>query len=213
MFVVVFLGANVYAVTQGYENIFFMIKNMSTTEKVTGKEEILKDQDITISYNTIEIAKGVFVQFNRFTVKDNKATLFMLVDEVGVPSDEKVSLVEVENEDDNTQLATKTLKDSISISDEEEIDIGFFNDNIKKLKVTIYSSTEKLAVMRIDLINREIVILSNSYNELEKISEIELKEVLSKYAILNSYEDFDIANADYEKLNFVVNGKKQKNNL
>lgn len=210
MFVVIFLGANVYAVTQGYDNIFFMIKNMSTSGTVTGKKDILKDQDITISYKTIEIAEGVSVQFNRFTVKDNKATLFMGIDQVyGAAEDKKISLIEIENEDDNSQLATKTLKNNNNLG-EEEIDIGFFKDDIKNLKVTIYSSTEKLAVMRIDLTNREIVILSNSYNELEKISEIELKEVLSKYAILNSYEDFDIANTDNEELNFIVNGKPTK---
>lgn len=210
MFVVIFLGANVYAVTKGYENIFFMIKNMSTSGTVAGKKDILKDQDITISYKTIEIAKGVSVQFNRFTVKDNKATLFMGIDQVyTVAEDKKISLIEIENEDDNSQLATKTLKNNDNLG-EEEIDIGFFKDDIKNLKVTIYSSTEKLAVMRIDLTNREIVILSNSYNELEKISEIELKEVLSKYAILNSYEDFDIANTDNEELNFIVNGKPTK---
>ena len=72
--VIVFLGANVYAVTKGYNNIFFMIKDLST-KTISEKDEILKDQDTTISYEPIEIAKGIKVQFNKFVVKDNKAKL------------------------------------------------------------------------------------------------------------------------------------------
>lgn len=52
--------------------------------------------------------------------------------------------------------------------------------------------------MQIDLNNREITVLSNSFKEIEKISEIELKEVLGNYAILNSYEDMNEENAKYE---------------
>ena len=124
--VIVFLGANVYAVTKGYNNIFFMIKDLST-KTISEKDEILKDQD------------------------------------------------PFENEE--TKSYTK------------EIEIGFFNNNINLLKVNINSQKENLATIQIDLNNREITILNNSYKEVEKISEIELKEILSKYAILNLSEE------------------------
>ena len=55
--VIVFGAANVYASTQGYGNVFFMIKYLATGEKTTikDKDELLSDRDITISYEPIKI--------------------------------------------------------------------------------------------------------------------------------------------------------------
>lgn len=202
MLMIVFLGVNVYAISQGYDNVFFMIKDFSTKGEISGKNEILKDQDITISYKPIEIAEGISVQFNRFVVKDNEAILFMNVDQnVELELDKRITQVEVTNGDDNSQLITETIKeDKNTTSYTKEIKIGFFDNNINKLKVTINSSKECLAVIEIDLNNREIIVLSNSYQEIEKISEINLKEALSNYAVLNSYEDMKEDIAQYGEI-------------
>lgn len=187
---IVFLGVNVYAISQGYNNVFFLIKDLSTKDEISGKSELFKDQDITISYETIEIAEGLAVQFNRFVVKDNEATLFMKIDQrEDFELDKKITQVEILNEDDNSQLVTETIKDDDKGTYTKEIKIAFFDNNIEKLKVNINSQEECLAVIEIDLKNKEIIVLSNSYKEIEKISEIELKEALSNYAVLNSYED------------------------
>ena len=186
--VIVFLGANVYAVTKGYNNIFFMIKDLST-KTISEKDEILKDQDTTISYEPIEIAKGIKVQFNKFVVKDNKAKLIMSVEQDEGTVSNKIRQVEVINGDDNSQLVTVPFENEETKSYTKEIEIGFFNNNINLLKVNINSQKENLATIQIDLNNREITILNNSYKEVEKISEIELKEILSKYAILNLSEE------------------------
>lgn len=199
--VIVFLGVNVYAITKGYDNVFFMIKDLTTQNKIEGKSEILKDQDMTISYEPIEIAKGVSVQFNRFVVKDNEATLFMKIDqdEMG-EGNKKVTQVEISNGDDNSQLITKEIEDFWG-SNTEEFNISFFDNNIEKLKVTINSQKECLAIMEIDLNTREILVLSNSYEEIEKISEIKLKEVLGEYAVLNFYEDMkDVIDSQYDNI-------------
>lgn len=189
--VIVFLGANVYAVTKGYNNIFFMIKDLST-KTISEKKEILKDQDTTISYEPIEIAKGVKVQFNKFVVKDNKAKLVMNVDQDENVVSNKIRQVEVINGHDNSQLVTVPFENEETRSYTKEIEIGFFNNNVNLLRVDINSQKENLATIQIDLNNREITILNNSYKEIEKISEIELKETLSQYAILNlSEEMFD----------------------
>lgn len=189
--VIVFLGANVYAVTKGYNNIFFMIKDLST-KTISEKNEILKDQDTTISYEPIEIAKGVKVQFNKFVVKDNKAKLVMNVDQDENVVSNKIRQVEVINGHDNSQLVTVPFENEETRSYTKEIEIGFFNNNVNLLRVDINSQKENLATIQIDLNNREITILNNSYKEIEKISEIELKETLSQYAILNlSEEMFD----------------------
>lgn len=194
MLMIVFLGVNIYAISQGYDNVFFMIKDFST------KNEILKDQDITISYKPIEIAEGIEVQFNRFMVKDNEAVLFMNVNQnAELELDKRIIQVEVTNGEDNSQLITETIKEDKNVSSyTKKIKIGFFDNNINKLKVTINNSTECLAVIEIDLNNREIIVLSNSYQEIEKISETNLKEVLSNYAVLNSYEDMKESVAQYD---------------
>lgn len=199
--VIVFLGVNVYAITKGYDNVFFMIKDLTTKNKIEGKSEILKDQDMTISYEPIEIAKGVSVQFNRFVVKDNEATLFMKIDQDEmIEVNKKVTQVEISNGDDNSQLITKEIEDFLG-SNTEEFNISFFDNNIEKLKVTINSQKECLAIMEIDLNTREILVLSNSYEEIEKISEIKLKEVLGKYAVLNFYEDMkDVIDSQYDNM-------------
>lgn len=193
--VIVFLGANVYAATQGYNNIFFMIKNLANTGTISGKNEILKDQDITISYEPIEIAKGITVQFNRFLVKDNKAKLIMKIDQE--ESDKKISQVEVMNGHDDSQLVTSSIEGDF-VQTTEEIEIGFFNNNINLLKININAKKENLAIIQIDLEKREITVLSNSYKEIEKISEIELKKALGRYAMLNLYEDMNESNEEYE---------------
>lgn len=199
--VIVFLGVNVYAITKGYDNVFFMIKDLTTKNRIEGKSEILKDQDMTISYEPIEIAKGVSVQFNRFVVKDNEATLFMKIDQDEmIEVNKKVTQVEISNGDDNSQLITKEIEDFLG-SNTEEFNISFFDNNIEKLKVTINSQKECLAIMEIDLNTREILVLSNSYEEIEKISEIKLKEVLGKYAVLNFYEDMkDLIDSQYDNM-------------
>ena len=199
--VIVFLGVNVYAITKGYDNVFFMIKDLTAKNRIEGKSEILKDQDMTISYEPIEIAKGVSVQFNRFVVKDNEATLFMKIDQDEmIEVNKKVTQVEISNGDDNSQLITKEIEDFLG-SNTEEFNISFFDNNIEKLKVTINSQKECLAIMEIDLNTREILVLSNSYEEIEKISEIKLKEVLGKYAVLNFYEDMkDVIDSQYDNM-------------
>ena len=75
-------GGNIYASTQGYDNIFFLIvEKLGISQDVFGKEEILSDRDITISYRPIEIAKGTQIQVNSLVIKDNEAKLKMHVNE------------------------------------------------------------------------------------------------------------------------------------
>jgi hypothetical protein len=81
---IIFLAANGYAATKGYNNIFFAIKKIFTEEDVTAtKEEILSDKDITISFKDIEIADGLSIQINSLVVENNNAKLYLSVTENG----------------------------------------------------------------------------------------------------------------------------------
>ena len=78
---VVVLGAGqVYASTQGYGNVFFLIKYLITgqNDSVSGKDEILSDRDITISYEPIKLTDNISLIIKKLQIKDNKATLFLV---------------------------------------------------------------------------------------------------------------------------------------
>ena len=47
--VVLFVGLQVYASTNGYGNVFFMIKNLITTGNLAGIQDIFSDKDITVN--------------------------------------------------------------------------------------------------------------------------------------------------------------------
>ena len=51
---IVMFGSNVYAKSQGYDNIFFLIKDIVTKEDHK-ENEIFSDRDIVISYKPIQI--------------------------------------------------------------------------------------------------------------------------------------------------------------
>ena len=62
---VILLGgfcANVYASTNGYGNVFFLIKYIITGEKlqISDRNDIFSDRDITISYESIEYAYNFY---------------------------------------------------------------------------------------------------------------------------------------------------------
>ena len=89
--VIVIGVANVYATTQGYDNVFFMIKYLITGEKNTeGKDNVLSDRDITISYEPINITKGLTITIKKLQIKDNQAKLFVLTDEKDVLDNNKI---------------------------------------------------------------------------------------------------------------------------
>ena len=76
-------GANVYASSNGYGNVFFLIKYLVTGEKteITNKNELLSDRDITISYKPISLTENLEMQIRNLQIKDNKAKLIMVVNE------------------------------------------------------------------------------------------------------------------------------------
>ena len=79
---IVFVAVNAYASTQGYENIFFMIKDLIYGEVVIeNKDEILSDRDITISYESIDVSSGLEIQINKLFIDENKAILSIYIEE------------------------------------------------------------------------------------------------------------------------------------
>lgn len=214
--VVVFLSANVYAATQGYNNIFFIIRNLVAPESANGREEILSDKDITISYQPIEIADNLKIQVNGLVIEENKATLMLKIDEkyplkhcpkqylVYDVTDERHDLLEKQ-----VILKVNDKKTSGESSYMEEIEMIRFKNDTKKLKLEISDQNELvIAEMEIDLENKSINVLSSQNNKLQKLSETELKEVLGYYANFLAYDAIDsddLVNFEYSREELMQN--------
>lgn len=200
LLVVMFLGVNAFAATQGYNNIFFVIRNLFTNDVVAEKDEILLDRDITISYEFISIAEGLKVQVNNLKIKDGEAELVLKFKQEKdnnntVPC--KFIISDITNGNDNI-LSDQIGKITESSSNEdvfyeeytEVIKLTNINNETNNLKLEIQDEDKNaIAVLQIKLEEKEIDVISSMATELEKLSETELKEILSNFALLNYYKD------------------------
>ncbi|MBR3614439.1 MAG: hypothetical protein IKL55_04610 [Clostridia bacterium] len=205
--VVVFLSVNVYAATQGYNNIFFIIRNLVKPETVNNRDEILSDRDITISYQPIEIANNLTIQVNGLIVNENKATLTLKIDEKypleNCPKKFLVYDVTGERNDLLEKQESLKINDNKTTGEDsyvEELELLKFKNDTKNLKLEIFDQNDLLIVsLEIDLENKNIDVLSSQNNKLQKLSETELKEVLGYYARLLAYDAFNSEDFIYSR--------------
>lgn len=199
---VVFVAANVYASTQGYQNIFFMIKDLIKEDVVIeDKEEILSDRDITISYETINIVDGIDIQINRLVIEEDKATLYVVFDELNAsnslerPYSYKVydvtnGRVDLLSENKTSVVLNNDIKNAPGSIYQEEMLLKKFKEDTSVLMLDVFNKDEeKLISLKIDIENKQIDIVNRKESTFEKISEVELKEVLSTYVALNYLDD------------------------
>lgn len=135
-------GGNIYASTQGYDNIFFLIMDkLGISTDAFGKDNILSDRDITISYKPIEIARGTQLQVNSLVIKDNEAKLKVQVKETGL--DEKITpLTYVVKDENGTELYTSVLDKSKILSGDVNTDGVVDGRDLIRLKKYLSGETE-----------------------------------------------------------------------
>ena len=182
---VVFAGSNIYASTQGYQNIFFMIKDMVSSKDTNNRDEILSDKDITISYKPIEIAKGIRIQVNRLVVKDNKSGLYLQVERTEEEQD--TTLTFKVNDGDGNKLGELSSYNTNPIYT-ANIWLPNYKNDINELELKINKDSQELATLKIDLVNRVISVVGNQ-EAVKKISEEELKKYLGAFALLDYADD------------------------
>ena len=201
LFVVVFLSVNVYATTNGFDNIFFMIKNMFKEEVETSGTELLSDREIIISYKSIEIMEGVKIQINKLTIENEKAKLHVTV------NDEKyhTPILNSENEEETVKKITpfkyKVLNENDEVICEQNSDsthVGSYTELLELKDVTVDTKIlvlqmftcddEKIVEVNINLETKELEIVGVT-EKIEKISEIELKEFLASVVRFNFFKD------------------------
>ena len=181
-------GGNIYATTHGYDNVFFMIKEWINPEtSATGKDEILSDRDITISYKQIQIAENLQVIIKKLQVKDGVAKLFIQVEETGDVDSTVIPLTyKIYNEKNKLLCEQDSCKEAVNEKVyTEEIAIKNYNDE-KILNLEINKSNgNKITTIKIDLDERTLEVQGEK-EELNKISEIELKEFLGYEASMEA---------------------------
>lgn len=181
-------GLQVYASTNNYGNVFFMIKNLITTGNPAGNEEIFSDKDITLSYKSIELADGLKIQANRLEIKDKKTKLYLSVKAENVdllPLKYEVYTKNNEEITSPTKLIGKKPENNNNISYEDILNIDYEIDDTKIIVLKISDSNDKeLRTLEINLQSREITVKGDK--EFEKISQIELRKYLDLFAELNN---------------------------
>ena len=176
---IVFVGSNAYAHTRGYDNIFFMIKELTTSKTVENPDEIFSDRDIVISYTYFQLTNGTEMQINEMQVKDNEAKLYLLVRENRENEDAPFKYKVLD--DKNTILyegkSTKELDKKVYT---EVLKLSNYRDDVNTLKLEVYNrSNELIKTVSIDLEEKTIEAKTENV-AVQKISQIELNKFLVK---------------------------------
>lgn len=176
--VIVIFTSNVYARTQGYENIFFLIKDLVTKEE-KGGEGLFSDRDIVISYKSIQITNEIELQINELQVKDNKAKLFLLVKELKENTDAPLNY-KVYNDENKEMYNSESSKKENEKTYTEVLNLKNYKDNTNIIKMEIYNKSKVLLkTITIDLTKKTIEARTEN-QVVKKISQIELNKFFKK---------------------------------
>ena len=176
--VLVVVASNVYARTQGYDNIFFLIKDLVTKEE-KGGEEIFSDRDIVVSYKPIQITDEIELQINELQIKDNKAKLYLLVKELKDNTDSPLNykIYNDENQEMYNQESSKKENEKIYT---EVLNLKNYKDTTNIIKIEVYNKNKiLLKTITMDLAKKTIEARTEN-QVVKKISQIELNKFLKQ---------------------------------
>ena len=175
---IVIFTSNVYARTQGYDNIFFLIKDLIAKEE-TGGEEIFSDRDIVISYKSIQITNEIELQINELQIKDNKAKLYLLVKELSDNTDSPLNY-KLYNDEQQEMYNSISSKKETERTYTEVLNLKNYKDSTNIIKMEIYNKSKVLLkTITIDLTKKTIEARTEN-QVVKKISQIELNKFLKQ---------------------------------
>lgn len=177
--VVVLVGANVYARTQGYDNIFFMIKEIYTQENGQDniQEEIFTDRDIIISYQSFNITDDIEMQVNELQVKENKAKLYLHIKE---NDENSITPFYYKVYNDNNELMCEKTSDKQTEDRnyKETLELKNYEDDTNIIKLEVYSNEKKLLKTVSINLEEKLIEAKTEGSEIEKISQVKLNELI-----------------------------------
>lgn len=198
----ILLGMQVYAGTNGYGNLFFMIKELVNKKELSGEDEVFYDKEITLSYKSIDIADGIKIQVNKIEVLQNESKIYVTVknnkeNNELLPLNYSVSAVQnIDNGDEshstrvplgNDESSDLEIKGKNTVDTEyaDELEMPCKVDNSFSITIDICDKNKnKLKQIIIDLSTREITVIGEE--PAKQISEIELKKYLNLFSELNN---------------------------
>lgn len=191
--VIVLIASDVYAKTQGYDNIFFLVKDLVVPGEKQD-DEIFSDRDIVISYESIQITDEIELQINELQIKDNKAKLYLLVKEKQENADSPLNykIYNDENQSMYDSLANKKKNEKIYT---EVLNLKNCKDTTNKIKMEIYNNNKiLLKTISIDLTKKTIEARTEN-QVVKKISQIELNKFL-KQETIKTYTKKELENKE-----------------
>ena len=180
---VMLLGMQVFASVKGYGNVFFMVKELvNPTQQVIGADELFSDKEITLSFKSINIADGLSIQVSKLEISENGSTLCLNVNaqkNTVLPLTYSIKSNKLKETDVNG-----TGNSSVSTYNERlTVKHKFEDDDV----ITLYVKDKNGKVLKeieINLQSHEILIKGEE--EVQKISQVELKKYLSAFSELNN---------------------------
>lgn len=177
--IIVIVASNVYARTQGYDNIFFMIKDLTTPKEEKRQEEIFEDRDIVISYKYLQITDDIQMQINELQIKDNKAKLYLLVKETKENTDAplKYKVYNSKNELMYDNISSKKQNEKIYT---EVLELSNYKNDVNELRIDIYNKNDVLVKTVTMNLDKKTIDAKTQNVEVQKISQIDLNKFLRK---------------------------------
>lgn len=175
---IVVVASNVYARTQGYDNIFFLIKDLVTKEE-NKDDEIFSDRDIVISYKPIQITDEIELQINELQIKDNKAKLYLLVKELKENSDTPLNY-KVFNDENQEMFNESSSKKQNEKTYTEVLNLKNYKDTTNIIKMEIYNKNKTLLKTITMNLNKKTIEARTENQLVKKISQIELNKFLKQ---------------------------------
>lgn len=205
--IILFIGMNVYAYSQGWDNIFFKIKEIFTGVEEIDKDKLLSDRDLVISYSNIEVVEGLNIAINKITTEDNKTTLHVKLKTEKTAKESKLLPITFEVLDSQGVTVAKQQSQikGDAVESEETIIINKKVDvEIDILTLNIYSKENKLLkTINIDLLNKTLIQVLGE-NDIKKLSEIDLKQKLGAFATLVFNEEEIIKNESTKQVMLAI---------
>lgn len=191
--VIVLIASDVYAKTQGYDNIFFFVKDLVISEEKQN-DEIFSDRDIVISYQPIQITDEIELQINELQIKDNKAKLYLLVKEKQENVDSPLSYKIYNDENIEMYNSVSSKKENEKIYT-EVLNLKNYKNTTNKIKMEIYKNNKiLLKTISIDLTKKTIEARTEN-QVVKKISQIELNKFL-KQETIKTYTKKELENKE-----------------
>lgn len=191
--VITILGfaTNAFAGLMGFDNIFFLIKDLVKPTEIISKDELFEDEELLISYSTIGICEGYDVQINSLITHEEgaefeselKAT-FILKDKEKLLSSEVFARIYDEEEN----LIGADILLNFDATREVIIPMERRVKNDEKLKINfgyqIENGVQKTVFL--DLPNQEILVEGEEV--IEKQSQVEMKRYIEAFLLENEME-------------------------